>query len=71
MPRKRSKAVAAKIKAVAKATAEAKVEYSRKTNITAVVPEDVTLANAGAWLDLISPITQWAGLRDHAHKARH
>jgi hypothetical protein len=30
------------------------------------VPEDVTRANAGAWLDLISPITQWAGLRDDA-----
>ena len=66
MPRKRSGSVVPKIEAVAKATAEAKVEYSHKTNVSVVVPEDVTRANASAWLDLISPMTQWAGLKGDA-----
>ena len=66
MPRKRSGSVVPKIEAVAKATAEAKVQYSHKTNVSVVVPEDVIRANASAWLDLISPMTQWAGLKGDA-----
>ncbi len=56
-------------KSVVKATASAKAEviakatYQRKHSTTAIVPPDVTRAKAGAWLDLISPVTEWAGLR--------
>jgi hypothetical protein len=66
MPRKKSKdpsIVTPKIEAAARATAEAKAIYSRKKTITEVVPPDVTRAKAGAWLDLISPLTEWAGLK--------
>jgi len=56
----------------ARATAEfaAGAKYEVKKKITAHVPEDVTRAKANAWLTLISPITQWAGLRGDqlAHK---
>ena len=41
----------------------AKARYTRKRKITEVVPEDVTRARAAAWLDLISPVTEWAGLK--------
>ena len=40
-----------------------KVSYERKTDVTIEQPEDVTRAKAFAWLDVISPITQWAGLK--------
>jgi hypothetical protein len=70
MPRKKTKEVSAtpKIEAVAKATAEAKATYSRshKRTVTEVIPEDVTRAKAGAWLTLISPLTEWAGLKGDA-----
>lgn len=46
-----------KVEAVAKAT------YKRERNITETVPPDVTRAKASAWLDLISPVTEWAGLK--------
>lgn len=49
----------AKIKVVAKATAT----FQRKKEITEIIPPDVTRAKASAWLDLISPITEWAGLK--------
>lgn len=44
---------------------EAKVgaSYQRTRNTTEVIPADVTRARSGAWLDLISPMTEWAGLR--------
>jgi len=59
------KAVAtAKLEAVAKAT------YSRNRTITEVIPPDVTRAKNGAWLDLFSPITQWAGLKGDALQYR-
>jgi hypothetical protein len=68
MPRKKSTAVP-KIKASAKASAEAKAIFSHKKEIKETIPEDVTRAKAGAWLDLISPLTEWAGLR--GDKLRH
>jgi hypothetical protein len=59
MPRKRVKVpeASAKLQAVAKAS------YQRKRTTTEVIPPDVTRAKAGAWLDLISPWTEWAGLK--------
>jgi hypothetical protein len=50
-----------KLSAEAKLSATAK--YSRVRKITEVVPEDVTRAKTSAWLTLISPITEWAGLK--------
>jgi hypothetical protein len=50
-----------KIEAVAKANIGA--TYSVTKKVTEVVPEDVTRAKATSWLDLISPLTEWAGLR--------
>jgi hypothetical protein len=52
-----------KIAATAKLEASAKVGYQRKKTIIEVVPEDVSRAKSKAWLDLISPITEWAGLK--------
>jgi len=49
--------------AVAKIEASAKASIKRNKNITEVIPPDVTRAKAGAWLDLVSPFTQWAGLK--------
>jgi len=67
-PRKSPKAVVPKLEASAKASLKA--EYSRKKNInkniTQNIPEDVTREKAGAWLDLISPFTRWAGLKGDA-----
>ena len=39
------------------------VTIKRSKEITEHVPEDVSRAKAGAWLDTISPITEWAGLK--------
>lgn len=55
-----------KLEAVAKAEAIAKATYQRTHSTTAIVPPDVTRAKAGAWLNLISPITEWAGLKGDA-----
>jgi hypothetical protein len=54
-----------KLQATASAKAEvvAKATYQRKHSTTEVIPPDVTRAKAGAWLDFISPITEWAGLK--------
>lgn len=41
----------------------ATAKFEVKKNVTQNVPEDVTRATSGAWLDLISPLTHWAGLR--------
>jgi hypothetical protein len=49
--------------ATAKVAAVAKASYTRKKTITEVIPPDVTRAKASAWLDLISPLTEWAGLK--------
>jgi hypothetical protein len=66
MPKNRKIKVEAK--AVAKIEASAKASFQRKKNITEVIPPDVIRAKAGAWLDLISPVTQWAGLKGDALK---
>ena len=74
MPRKKAKDAAPgpKIEAVATATAEAKAKakakatYSRKKTIMENIPEDVTRAKAGAWLDLISPLVEAAGRKGDA-----
>src|SRR5580704_6544999 len=53
-------------RATAKVEAVAKATYQRKKTTTEVVPPDVTRAKAGAWLTLLSPITEWAGLKGDA-----
>jgi hypothetical protein len=40
------------------------VEHSVKKTI--IQPDDVTRAKASAWLDLIKPVTEWAGLKGDA-----
>lgn len=57
-----------KAEATARAELVAKATYARKHTTTEVVPPDVTRAKASAWLDLISPITEWAGLKGDALK---
>jgi hypothetical protein len=49
--------------ATAKAELVAKATYRRKRITTEVIPPDVTRAKTSAWLDLISPMTEWAGLK--------
>src|ERR1700730_14555865 len=61
--KKKSKANAT---ATAKIEAVAKASYVRKRTTTEVIPPDVTRAKSSAWLDLISPITEWAGLKGDA-----
>jgi len=63
MAKNRSSKPKISAKATAKAELVAKATYERKHLTTEVVPPDVTRAKAGAWLDVISPITQWAGLK--------
>jgi hypothetical protein len=53
-------------KAIAKVEAVAKATYERKKSTTEIIPPDVTRAKAQSWLDLISPLTEWAGLRGDA-----
>lgn len=60
MPRKKSPA---KISASAKVEATAKAVYQRKKTVSEIIPPDVTRAKTGAWLDVISPLTEWAGLK--------
>jgi hypothetical protein len=50
--------------------ATAKASFERKKVVTEIIPEDVTRAKAGRWLDLISPITEWAGLKGDALRHR-
>lgn len=66
MGKKKAPATSIGAKAIARAEVIAKATYQRKHSTTAVVPPDVTRAKAGAWLDLISPITEWAGLKGDA-----
>lgn len=58
--------ISAEAKAIAKIEASAKAIIQHKKTVTEVIPPDVTRAKAGAWLTLISPITEWAGLRGDA-----
>jgi hypothetical protein len=62
--------IQANIKATAKFHAVAKAAYQRKKTITEVIPPDVSRAKASAWLTLISPITEWAGLKGDALRNR-
>lgn len=71
MPRKRRRSkIDISAKATAKVEASAKASLQRKKNITEVIPPDVTRAKAARWLDLISPITEWAGLKGDALRYR-
>jgi len=45
------------------ASAKLAATYEVTKTVQEVIPEDVTRAKADAWLTLISPITQWAGLK--------
>lgn len=65
MARKKSKSRVSAT-ATAKIEAVAKASYVRKRTTTEVIPPDVTRAKSSAWLDLISPITEWAGLKGDA-----
>jgi hypothetical protein len=51
------------LRASAKVAAIAKASYVRKKTTTETIPPDVTRAKTSAWLDLISPLTEWAGLK--------
>jgi hypothetical protein len=70
MGRKKPATSALSAKATARLEAVAKASYQRKKITTEVIPSDVSRAKAGAWLDLISPITEWAGLRGDALRYR-
>lgn len=48
---------------------EASARYIRERKTTEIIPPDVTRAKSRAWLDLLSPITEWAGL--NGDKLRH
>ncbi len=63
MTKKKSTKASIKAEATAKAELVAKATYQRKHTSTEVIPPDVTRAKASAWLDMISPITEWAGLK--------
>jgi len=66
MGRKKPQVPKIAAKATAKLEAIAKATYHRKKITTEVIPPDVTRAKVGRWLDLISPITEWAGLKGDA-----
>jgi len=51
------------VKIQAKANIEATAKYSVKKTVTQRIPDDVTRARASAWLTILSPITEWAGLK--------
>lgn len=66
------KAVTPKLEAAATAKLEAvaKASYEHKKSVTEVIPPDVTRAKVGRWLDFISPITEWNGLKGDAIRYR-
>src|ERR1041385_1985766 len=66
--KKQPRAVTASANAKIEATAKASFEH--KKSVTQVIPPDVTRARAVRWLDLISPITEWAGLNGDALRYR-
>jgi hypothetical protein len=63
MAKKKSAKSSVKARATAKAELVAKATYSRKRVTTEVIPPDVTRARSGAWLNLVSPLTEWAALK--------
>lgn len=66
MTKKRAPKIKLEAKALAKIEASARATFQRKKTVTEVIPVDVTRAKVGAWLDIISPITEWAGLKGDA-----
>lgn len=70
MGRKARKNIGIEAAASAKIEAVAKASFERKKTVTEVVPQDVTRAKASAWLDLISPFTEWAGLKGDELRSR-
>lgn len=62
--------VSATAKAEVSLKASAAAKFERKKIISEQIPEDVTRAKANTWLTIISPITEWAGLKGDqlAHK---
>jgi len=63
MTRKKIAKASSNAAASAKIEAVARASYQVRKSVTEVVPPDVTRAKAGAWLDLVSPLTEWAGLK--------
>lgn len=55
-----------KISASAELSGKAQLSISHQKKITEHIPEDVSRAKAAAWLDIISPFTEWAGLKGDA-----
>jgi hypothetical protein len=53
-----------------KAQAVVKATYEVKKRVTQHIPDDVTRSRNSAWLDLISPVTEWAGLKGDELRAR-
>lgn len=43
-----------------------KITVNKTKSVTEQIPEDVSRAKAHAWLEIISPITEWAGLKGDA-----
>jgi hypothetical protein len=70
LKRPKSKTASKEPAVKAHATAKVAATYEVQKKVTQHIPDDVTRARTGAWLTLISPITQWAGLRGDqlAHK---
>lgn len=66
MPRKKKMRKQVKTNASAKFEAVAIARYEHKKVVKEIIPPDVTRAKIGRWLDLISPITEWAGLKGDA-----
>src|SRR5215813_8099389 len=54
----------ASVKAEASAKLPVKASYEVKKQVTRHIPEDVTRSRNSAWLDLISPLTEWAGAKE-------
>src|SRR3954451_1734776 len=70
MAKKKTTAPKIKAEATAKAELVAKASYQRKRTTTEVIPPDVTRAKTATWLTIISPITEWAGLKGDVLKHR-
>jgi hypothetical protein len=63
MARKKKPNIRVSANASVKVAAIAKASYSRNRTTAEIIPPDVTRAKARAWLDLVSPLTEWAGLK--------
>ncbi len=69
-PRNRSGIENAGVNVQAKAEIAASARYEITKTVTEAIPADVTRAKANTWLTILSPITQWSGLKGDqlAHK---